>query len=75
MNRNSVWSSGSGRYPAIRRVLIVSAGLHVTIAILKAVYGWKTHSVGMIADGFHSGIQHPFKPQKDGVLELASVAS
>jgi cation diffusion facilitator family transporter len=37
-------------------VLIASAGWHLTIAILKAGYGWKIHSVSMMADGFHSGI-------------------
>jgi cation diffusion facilitator family transporter len=35
---------------------MVSAAWHLIMAIVKAGYGWKIHSVGMIADGFHSGI-------------------
>jgi len=44
------------RYPAITRVLILSAGAHLVTAGAKLAYALKIQSVGMMADGFHSGI-------------------
>lgn len=46
--------NGPGRWRGIRRVLLVVLLLNIAVAVAKAVYGWLTHSVSMVADGFHS---------------------
>ncbi len=38
----------------VRRVLVVTLLLNVSVALAKVVYGFMTHSVAMMSDGFHS---------------------
>jgi len=42
------------RYPAIRRILIVTLFLNWLVAAAKIIYGLLTKSMSMSADGFHS---------------------
>lgn len=44
------------RYKAIRKVILVVLFLDVTMATGKGVYGYFTGSLGMAADGLHSGM-------------------
>ncbi len=43
-----------GRGAEVRRVLWITFSLNLTVAALKAGWGWLTGSVSMVADGFHS---------------------
>lgn len=38
----------------IRRVLLVTLILNVSVAAMKMLYGWHSGSIGMLSDGFHS---------------------
>jgi cation diffusion facilitator family transporter len=42
------------RYSKIKWILTVVLTLNLTVALAKGLYGYFTHSVSMLADGFHS---------------------
>jgi len=42
------------RLQKVRRVLIYTLGLNMLVALAKIIYGFKTNSISMFSDGFHS---------------------
>jgi len=44
----------SGRSAAVRRVLWITLLLNLAVALAKLGVGWSTHTLSMIADGYHS---------------------
>ncbi len=47
-------ASEAGRVRAVGRVLLVTLGLNLAVAIAKIAYGTLAHSLSIRADGFHS---------------------
>lgn len=46
--------SGSTRTEKVRQVLFYTLILNMAVAVAKIVYGYKTDSISMLSDGFHS---------------------
>ena len=41
-------------YETVKRILIIVLVLNLAVALAKLIYGWRTGSLSMISDGFHS---------------------
>lgn len=44
------------RHNGVRRVLLITLGANITVAVAKVVVGLLTGSLAMVADGFHSSL-------------------
>lgn len=47
-------ATGAGRFRLIRKVLIYTLMANLAVSLGKGLVGWRTGSIGMVADAFHS---------------------
>lgn len=54
MNPTSQESQDQHTQQAVRRVLLITLGANILVAVLKLIFGYSAHIVSLQADGFHS---------------------
>lgn len=54
MQTQAVKTESARRYQSIRMVLLYVLFANVAVSLGKGIVGWQSHSIGMVADAFHS---------------------